>query len=129
MDSPSPQPPAIRRVTLSDGSTLEVLHFDEVAVADELQRCPHCHCDLVQPLDWERSEPARWKVLLECPNCDWNGQSIVSTDALEAYDEALQEGCERLSADLSVLAHANMEEDVERFAEALHAGHIWPIDF
>ena len=38
-------------------------------------------------------------------------------------------GTEALVRDLRRLAHANMEEEIERFTSALHAGHIQPEDF
>ncbi len=67
--------------------------------------------------------------MLECPNCAWQEEAVVETEALERFDEALDAGTDLLRADLARLTQANMEEHVERFVCALRDGHIWPIDF
>ena len=38
-------------------------------------------------------------------------------------------GTEAVLNDLTLLARANMEEEVERFVAALHADHVLPFDF
>ena len=53
----------------------------------------------------------------------------VSQDVVERYDEALNEGTDALVDALERVSRENMEADIERFIDALHAGHIEPIDF
>jgi hypothetical protein len=125
----SESPAARHRVMLPSGRTIEVLRFEQQATSEELHVCPTCARDLVQPRDWSQAGRGSWRVMLECPNCAWQEEAVVETEALERFDEALDAGTDLLRADLARLTQANMEEDVERFVRALRDGHIWPIDF
>ena len=142
MENQTPEPPAVRRVKLPSGKTIEVLLFDdspEFAPAQreaeattqerELHVCPECSRDLVHPVDWSQAAAGKWRVLLHCPNCDRIEEGVFSENVLERFDEALDAGTDTLLSDLRRLARANMEEEVERFVKALHAGFILPEDF
>ena len=74
-------------------------------------------------------ERRRWSVDLRCPDCEWRGGGVYAQEVVDRFDEELDQGTEQLLADLAALAQANMEEQVERFVTALHAGWILPEDF
>lgn len=129
---------AVRRVVLPSGKTIEIVYFgdserrqgeDAAPCAAKLHSCPGCSSELVYPTEWEPAENDRWAVALRCPNCEWLGEGVFTQGDVELLDEQLDKGTQVLVRDLRQMMHANMEDEVERFIEALHAGHIWPIDF
>src|SRR5204863_6177055 len=97
--------------------------------ADDLHVCPTCASHLVHPTDWEQVGDSEWDLSLRCPNCEWRGNGVFAQEVVEALDGELDNGTQVLVRDLRQLMHANMEEEVDRFTTALHAGHIWPMDF
>jgi uncharacterized protein with PIN domain len=121
----------VRKVTLPSGKTIEVISFDDdlAPARRDLHVCPECDSQLVYPVAWEEAERARWEVSLRCPNCEWSVTDTFEEDAIQDFDETLDSGTQALVDDLRQLTRANMEEDVERFAEALAAGHVLPEDF
>ena len=130
----------VRRVTLPSGRSIEVVYFEPLAAEaagaahaphqlDDLHICPECDRDLVYPVDWEEAGASHWQVTLRCPNCEWVGTGVFEQEVVEAFDEELDRGTETLVRDFKTLIRANMEEQVERFAEALQAGLILPEDF
>jgi len=136
--SPRPdQPHAVRRVVLPSGKTIEVVYFADsdgagnapTAPAADLHVCPTCQSQLAYPTAWEEAGEERWELVLRCPNCEWEGAGIFDRDTVEALDEELDRGTHALLSDLKQLMHANMEEEIERFISALHAGAILPMDF
>ena len=70
-----------------------------------------------------------WEVTLRCPNCEWNGSGIFQQELVERFDEELDRGTEALVRDLKRLMHANMEEEIDRFVQALDHDLILPEDF
>ncbi len=48
---------------------------------------------------------------------------------MHRFDETLDRGTDALVSDLRRLAHADMQDDIERFVLALNAGHVLPEDF
>jgi uncharacterized protein with PIN domain len=121
----------IRKVTLPSGKTIEVISFEDRAPAGapELHICPECASDLVYPVAWEEADRSRWEVSLRCPNCEWSVTGVFEEDAIQRFDDTLDRGTEALVTDLRQLTRANMEEDVERFVDAITAGHVLPEDF
>ena len=130
---------SVRRVVLPSGKTIEVLYFeadrDGAAVSgrgasvDGLHVCPRCASELVAPVAWEEAGPAHWDVTLHCPNCDWLGSGVFAEELVERFDEELDRGTEALVRDLQRLMRANMEDEIDRFAAALAADQVWPMDF
>lgn len=96
---------------------------------DELHICPRCKRDLVLPCDWEPVPPDRWWVALRCPECEWRGEGVYPQHVLDRFDRALDAGMRQLLEDLRLVARANREEEIERFAAALRADLILPEDF
>jgi hypothetical protein len=133
MSHPADHP--TRRVVLPNGVSVDVLFVqgdgDDAAVATptQLHVCPACASELVTPVAWEEAGHAHWDVTLHCPNCDWSGGGIFGEDAVERFDEQLDRGTEALVRDLQRLMRANMEDQIDRFAAALAADAVWPMDF
>jgi len=130
----------VKRVALPSGKTIEVVYFDDPdgreEIRDEpagaiqlLHMCPECDADLVYPTQWSEVDRARWEVALRCPNCEWSHTGVFDQDTVERFDEELDRGTDNLVDDLKRLIRANMEEEIDRFADALGEDHILPEDF
>jgi hypothetical protein len=140
----------VRRVVLPSGKTIEVVYFEDQQIAgvtpvaatggadgvashdetvNDLHVCGSCASSLVYPTEWEEAGATHWEVTLRCPNCEWAGTGIFEQDLVERFDEELDRGTEALVRDLKRLAHANMEDEIERFTTALTEDHIVPEDF
>jgi predicted RNA-binding Zn-ribbon protein involved in translation (DUF1610 family) len=96
---------------------------------DDLHVCPECASHLVFPTDWAPAERRRWSVELRCPDCEWRGGGIYDQAIVDRFDEQLDVGTESLVEDLQLLSRSNMEEEIDRFADALQADAILPEDF
>jgi hypothetical protein len=128
----------VRRVVLPSGRAIEVVYFQPLAIedavaepreVDDLRICPECDRDLVYPVEWEEASATEWEVLLRCPNCEWTEVGVFDQATVDRFDERLDQATDELVDNLRTLARANMEEEIERFAEALEADAIWPDDF
>lgn len=96
---------------------------------DGLHVCPACRSSLVQPRDWHDAGPDHWLVERFCPECWWTSEDRFAQEVMEAFDVALDDGTDVLIRSLHELTAERMQEDVERFAAALHAGALLPEDF
>lgn len=94
-----------------------------------LHVCPECDSGLVHPTDWEPVGRSRWSVELRCPECEWRGKGIHDQRVMDCFDEVLDHGTEALLDDLQELTRAIMEEEVERFVDAIERDLILPEDF
>jgi hypothetical protein len=138
----------VRRVVLPSGKTIEVVYFDDRSDAahaasqhvpaptppahehaTDLHLCCTCGSELVYPIEWDEAGPTHWEVALRCPNCEWCGAGVFEQELVERFDDELDRGTEALVRDLKRLMHANMEDEIERFVEALQDDHILPSDF
>jgi uncharacterized protein YbaR (Trm112 family) len=132
----------VRRVVLPSGREIEVVYFDNQlsaaalpagaaspATERDLHVCPECRSALVYPTEWEEASATHWEVWLRCPNCEHEDVGVFAQDTVDAFDDELDRGTEHLLADLKRLTQANMEDELERFAAALDADAIWPMDF
>jgi len=129
----------IRRVVLPSGKTIEVVYFEDLEVPApalteppepaDLHVCVSCASDLVYPVEWEEAGPEHWEIALRCPNCEWHGTGVYPQPAVDRLDEQLDRATEVVFRDLTRLVHANMEDEIERFATALGADLIVPEDF
>ncbi len=133
----------VRKVVLPSGKTIEVVYFEDQVVHSDavasspaatetttpLHVCGSCAGTLVYPIQWAEAGPRHWEVSLRCPNCEWQGTGVFEQELVEQFDDELDRGTETLVSDLRRLLHANMEDEIDRFARALHAGHIQPEDF
>jgi hypothetical protein len=126
-------------VVLPSGRTIQVVYFGDAAdgapsehsapAIGDLHICDLCDSHLVYPVDWEEEGPSHWRVSLRCPNCEWTVTGVYEQEVVERFDGELDRGTEALMRDLNRLARANMEDDVERFIQALNGDHLLPSDF
>lgn len=138
------QEPFVKRVTLPSGKSIEVLYFPDGAEAGAQAPQPHaaeairgrplhicvdCDSSLVYPTDWQEAGPDHWDVELRCPNCEWRGNGVFHQDLVESFDDELDRGIDVLLSDYRALVSSNMEDEIDRFARALDAGAILPVDF
>ena len=129
MDQPSGQSEQqTKRVVLPSGKTIEVVYFGDRS-HDDLHVCTHCESTLAYPTTWEEADNEHWLVTIRCPECESLREGVFNQDAVEAFDEVLDAGTDALTADYRRLTRANMAEEMERFAAALHAEAIVPEDF
>jgi len=140
----------VRRVVLPSGKTIEVVYFEEhpaVTGKDvpapatqstpafepsdqtDLHICGSCESNLVYPLEWEEAGATHWEVTLRCPNCESIGTGIFEQIVVEQFDEELDRGTEALVSDLRRLMASNMEEEIDRFVQALEVDGLLPEDF
>ena len=84
---------------------------------------------MLQPVAWNEASAERWELTLECPNCWWTVDGTYDREQVHELEEQLDRGLAAVLADLKRLAHANMADQIERFAAALHADLILPEDF
>jgi hypothetical protein len=135
----------VRRVVLPSGKTIEVVYFEneptgqpprtigparhESPDTSELHVCGSCDSELVYPVEWEEAGATHWEVVLRCPNCEWSGTGVYEQQVVERFDEELDRGTEALVRDLKRLMQANMEDEIERFINALEGNHVLPEDF
>ena len=91
--------------------------------------CRACASGLVYPLDWQEAGDQHWEMTLRCPECERVATGVYHQSLVETFEDQLDLGTEQLVADLRRLAQANMEDAVARFAEALEADAILPMDF
>ena len=144
METGGDQTHYVKRVVLPSGKTIEVVYFKETDLRldearavehapaephQELHVCMECFSELVYPVHWDEAGPENWNVLLHCPNCDVYREGIFAQDTVEAFDEELDRGGDALARDYKRLMRANMADEIERFAGALHADAILPEDF
>jgi hypothetical protein len=127
---PNPDHHTIRRIVLPSGRSIEVVRFfpDEVTPRG-LHICPECDSQLVQPIDWSEAPQGFWELVLSCPNCDWSDEGVFDQDQVDALEETLDEGLTEMLSDLRCLTQSNMNEEIARFAAALHADLVLPEDF
>ena len=94
-----------------------------------LHICPECDSHLVQPVEWAEAAHGFWELTLQCPNCYWLDEGVFDQRQVDELEERLDDGLADMLADLRRLTQANMTEEIERFAAALHADLILPEDF
>jgi hypothetical protein len=148
MPTSGPGDHQLKRIVLPSGKTIEVVYFDQAAVADahapvqaahaagapvdverELHVCINCSSSLVYPVQWEEAGPKSWHVTLRCPECEWTEADVFTQDQCDRFDDELEAGTDALTRDYKRMVTANMSEEIDRFAAALDADAILPVDF
>jgi hypothetical protein len=94
-----------------------------------LHICGTCGSSLVHPLSIETRGEDRWWLELRCPECDGLAEGVFGRHTIEEFERELDRGHARLTDDLVELVQANMTEYTDRFASALAADAIYPMDF
>ena len=146
MPTSGPGDHQLKRIILPSGKTIEVVYFDHASVSEpapqpeqktqtpkdterELHVCINCDSNLVYPVQWEEAGERSWHVTLRCPECEWTEADVFTQDQCDRFDDELEAGTDALSRDYKRLVTANMSEEIDRFAAALDADAILPIDF
>jgi hypothetical protein len=91
--------------------------------------CGECSSALVQPLEWERLGGDEWRVLLRCPECFGVGVIHMTPEQVGLFRNSLDEATQHMEETAEYLDHEVFRESCDRFALALRAGHICPMDF
>jgi hypothetical protein len=122
---------SVHRIVLPSGRKIEVVRFTDERDAHgrPLHICPQCDSALVQPVWWSEASDESWELQLACPNCEWTTEGVFSQAEVEELEDRLEEGLQEMLADLQRLAHANMADEIDRFAQALTVDLILPEDF
>jgi hypothetical protein len=106
----NPEQHSVRRIVLPSGRSIDVIRFAETENPPAgLHVCIECGSDLVQPNAWR--------------------EGVFDQDDVAGLEERLDEGVEAILRDLQRLTHANMSDQIDRFAAALEADLILPEDF
>jgi hypothetical protein len=112
---------------------IEIVYFQEGVREEQSLRalhiCPSCESQLVYPVQWSEVDQSNWEVMLRCPSCEWSETAVFDQATVERFDEELDRGTDELVDDLKRLVYANMEEQIDRFCEALAQDHVLPEDF
>jgi len=127
---PTPPEGSKGRIVLPGGRTIDALHHGppDAAPASPLHVCPACASGFVYPTAWEE-EGEHWSIERRCPDCEWTDVGTFAQEQADLFDEELDRGVEVLVRDLRALASTNMTEEIDRFAAALAADGIFPMDF
>jgi hypothetical protein len=122
--------PLTRRITLPSGRVIEIRSTSAGphGADRDLSLCPSCGSRFVQPVRWDERHDG-FAVLLRCPECERLEEDVFDDGTLERYDIALDAATDALVRDHRALSLSNLAEEIERFAAALHAGHVLPEDF
>lgn len=119
-------------VLLPSGRRVRVTYVDADRRTDpehSLECCGACAGMRVHPLAWEQVAERHWQITLRCPDCRSEATAVFDADVVRRFDAALDRAAAEATAELDALARANMAEYADRFAAALHAGHLLPEDF
>ena len=103
---------------------------------ESLRICLKCDCRLCFESAAEPITPESWLVVVQCPNCWHSWSTTVGDVVLELFEHALDDDTRVIEDALDALAHENayteaqeLAAEVARFAAALDANAIVPMDF
>jgi hypothetical protein len=103
---------------------------------ESLRICPKCHCRLCFESAAEPITFSSWLLVVQCPNCWHAWRKTVNDIVLELFEHALDEDMHVIQAALDEMVAATARDEarqlaaeVERFAAALRADAIVPMDF
>lgn len=106
---------------------------DDITQGEEtapLHICRSCHQPFVVPLSIvDILDADRYVIELWCANCDRCTLSAHYDEELEELDRELVSATAQIRVALEVIETVDDIIRVDRFSEALHAGHILPEDF
>ncbi|HVW17960.1 MAG TPA: hypothetical protein VHB30_06890 [Solirubrobacteraceae bacterium] len=119
----------VRRVVLPSGKQIDVVYYAPIDEPVALHLCGSCSSELVYPIEWDEVGTTHWQVTLRCPNCEWSGTGVFDQQSVDRFDDQLDRGTATIVRDLEWLARANLEDEIDRFVNALEADAIQPDDF
>jgi hypothetical protein len=91
--------------------------------------CPVCGSDLVYPIDWDRSGPSSWMLILRCPECETRREVRLGRASVEQFNRELYFGAQALAREADQMMRRNFEDEVQRIVAALERDLILPMDF
>jgi hypothetical protein len=91
--------------------------------------CPVCGSDLVYPIDWDRSGPSSWMLILRCPECETRREVRLGRASVEQFNRELYFGAQALAREADQMMRRNFEDEVQRIVVALERDLILPMDF
>ena len=95
----------------------------------DAHHCPVCRSTLVYPLDWDRSGPASWTLILRCPECETRREVTLGRATVEEFNRELYHGAQAIARECDLMTRRNFEEEAERIVAALERDLIQPMDF
>ena len=95
----------------------------------DAHHCPVCRSPLVYPVDWDRSGPASWTMILRCPECETRREVTLGRASVEELNRELYQGAQAIAREADRLTRRNFEDEVERMVAALERDLILPMDF
>jgi len=99
------------------------------AAAFELEICPSCHKDFVNPVEWNAVDDERWWMLLRCGECGVSREVTVSNEVASRYDVELDRRADPIGRALHQLDLEGMAAYVETISIALQRELIDAADF
>jgi hypothetical protein len=100
-----------------------------VPASSNLEVCPACATDFVNPVEWTAIEDHSWWMLLRCAQCDHRREVVVSNAEAERFDEALDSRADPIARAVRKLDLERMAATVETLIIALQRDLIGPADF
>ncbi len=95
----------------------------------DAHHCPVCRSTLVYPLDWDRSGPASWTLVLRCPECETLREVTLGRASVEEFNRELYHGAQAIAREADLMTRRNFEEEAQRIVVALERDLILPMDF
>jgi hypothetical protein len=95
----------------------------------DANHCPVCRSALVYPVDWDRSGPASWILILRCPECETRREVTLGRASVEQLNRQLYHGAQAMAREAELITRRNFEEEAERIVAALERDLILPMDF
>jgi hypothetical protein len=100
-----------------------------VPASSNLEVCPACATDFVNPIEWTAIEDHSWWMLLRCAQCEHTREVTVSNAEAERFDEALDSRADPIARAARKLDLERMAVTVESLIVALQRDLIGPADF
>jgi len=100
-----------------------------VPASSNLEVCPACATDFVNPVEWTAIEDHSWWMLLRCAQCEHSREVTVSNAEAERFDEALDSRADPIARAVRKLDLERMTTTVETLIVALQRDLIGPADF
>jgi hypothetical protein len=95
----------------------------------DAHRCPVCSSPFVYPVDWDRSGPSSWILMLRCPECETQREVTLGRASVEEFNRELYFGAQALAREADQMMRRNFEDEVQRIVAALERDLILPMDF
>ena len=95
----------------------------------DAHRCPVCRSPLVYPVDWDRSGPSSWMLILRCPECETQREVTLGRASVEEFNRELYQGAQAIARAADRMTRSNFEDEAERIVAALERDLILPMDF